>query len=313
MSDGHGTPESSDGQSEVKKFPRCYLRGKVKRTCQECGRGFETYHSQPRKFCSSACMVAYRTRTGIGMKPRRGEVKVCPACGSEFYVSPANVDRRVFCSHPCATRTQANTVERPCEHCGRDMRGAASRIGRYCSHACAKEARLAANPRRVCLKCGKPINGDTQSKYCSTSCRFTGVEKPCEACGKPVYVQPHQTYKRFCSRACKIKGWKLKGPGYRSVRKDGYIHIYYPSHPDATKSGVILEHRLVAGQKYGRRILPTEHVHHINGDRSDNRPENLEIISPGDHARISNAVGVKKRLDALAELEEYRRRFGPLD
>lgn len=45
----------------------------------------------------------------------------------------------------------------------------------------------------------------------------------------------------------------------------------------------LLEHRLVAEQTLGRQILPFEDVHHINGDKLDNRPDNLEVVTKREH------------------------------
>lgn len=76
--------------------------------------------------------------------------------------------------------------------------------------------------------------------------------------------------------------WK----GGRCKNTAGYIMIYMPTHPFATKDGYVREHRLVMEAYIGRVLLPTEIVHHINGITDDNRYENLLLFSRhGDHLR----------------------------
>ncbi len=74
--------------------------------------------------------------------------------------------------------------------------------------------------------------------------------------------------------------------GGRYVDVYGYVWILKPEHPNATKNGYIREHRLVLEQKIGRLLLPGEIPHHVNGIKSDNRPENLELYgSQSKHIR----------------------------
>lgn len=73
--------------------------------------------------------------------------------------------------------------------------------------------------------------------------------------------------------------------------KMGYIMEYAPDHPDANPhKGYVMQHRLVVERSLGRYLLPTELVHHINGDKQDNRLENLEITNQSAHIKHHKAV-----------------------
>lgn len=65
--------------------------------------------------------------------------------------------------------------------------------------------------------------------------------------------------------------------GGRTVLKSGYVRIYLPEHPNASKNRTVAEHHLVMEEHLGRYLIPGETVHHKNGVRYDNRIENLEL------------------------------------
>lgn len=73
--------------------------------------------------------------------------------------------------------------------------------------------------------------------------------------------------------------------GAKKKRSDGYIIVFTPTHPQATKDGYRLEHLLVAEEMIGRPLVSGEVVHHINGIKDDNRPENLMVMTAGNHMR----------------------------
>lgn len=104
-----------------------------------------------------------------------------------------------------------------------------------------------------------------------------------------------------CANSARARGWcqghyqrwkkngtpgavALRRPQYRSVMSNGYVRVWCPGHPMANSDGYALEHRKVA-YDVGLAVASGDHVHHINGNKRDNRPENLEVKRAGDHHR----------------------------
>lgn len=71
-------------------------------------------------------------------------------------------------------------------------------------------------------------------------------------------------------------------------RKDGrgYMRAYAPNHPNRSVDGYVYEHRLIMEKELGRLLSKEEIVHHIDGDRMNNIPSNLQVMSSADHTRL---------------------------
>lgn len=92
--------------------------------------------------------------------------------------------------------------------------------------------------------------------------------------------------------------------GAEWVDDKGYVCCSRPGHPSARANGQIAVHRMVMGDHLGRALASDETVHHKNGDRQDNRLENLELWV-GAH---SYGQRVEDRTRAAVE---HLRRYAP--
>lgn len=103
--------------------------------------------------------------------------------------------------------------------------------------------------------------------------------KTCPECG--IEFMPKGGRQIRCSRSCARKHeWEddQRTRKDRVPHSNGYmLHRAPENHPAVIAGGYVLEHRLVMEQLLGRYLEPHERVHHKNGDRADNRPENLEL------------------------------------
>lgn len=250
--------------------------------------------------------------------------KTCLGCGVDFFVKPCE-DSKKFCTKPCRHEYESINgrvakrvacVEFNCKTCGESFgikpgflaqyRKKHAHDPMYCSRKCTGIGRrqdTAAEQVFSCLECGREV---PRRRYE----RSTGHTK-------------YYSQQKFCSYECKSANQRTAalarfntalatGEGFnRHEKRGGYMVISVPSGVTGKKQW-IFEHRFVMSQHIGRDLFPEETVHHINGDRKDNRIENLELFSsrhgPGQRVidKIAFAVEMIQRYPEFAAAQGFR-------
>lgn len=218
--------------------------------CKVCGKAYRVPPSHDKRYknyCSAKCRASSKI------------CKNCEACGSQFFVKPSRADRTRYCSMKCRKSTMLQK-EKECPNCG-----------------CVFTSTRSSHPTE-----------DGMRIYCSAKCanaaRSTKIERICAQCGNTFLLSPATDKQRAngvcCSRSCSTAFYRAaNSPAFK-----GGIHIpagsdtRYVLFPRKGKVGKYFgQHRLVASKAIGRLLEQHEPVIHINGDHSDNRPENLFI------------------------------------
>lgn len=138
---------------------------------------------------------------------------------------------------------------------------------------------------RKCQRCRRP----DKVKCPKCSHLMTAVASTCNKC------------RLEANKGANHNSW-VSGSTYTN---DGYVLLYMPDHPRAQNGRYVREHVYVMEGIMGRPLEPHENVHHVNGVRDDNRPENLELWStsqpPGQ--RVADKVAWAKEIISLYEVD----------
>ena len=165
----------------------------------------------------------------------------------------------------------------------------------------------------ICLCCDKVFICKTgNQKYCSGKCLNKVKNKKfcqkhniksrydrnkyfhkCEICNSDFFSGKKKTH--FCSSKCSGLSQRryldvpdcLENASRKIDKNIGYVRIYCPMHKRANTWGYVYEHVIIAERKIGRELFTDEVVHHKDGIRWNNDPNNLEVMDRIEHSKLN--------------------------
>lgn len=216
----------------------------------------------------------------------------CQTCHKIFH--PRNYNRKQkYCCRACVPKNKKEKKYKcTCEVCGKEFLGT-RRNQRFCSKKC--QVSVYKYPKheytRICTCCGKKFKTDKEgTRCCSPECRKKqlghrkgkAIHGFCLHCGKELPSKK----KDYCSGEC--RNADMKSESYKH-NEDRYISTKVTSFGRKVR-----QHRAVMERVLGRKLRPDEHVHHKDGSKTNNSPENLEVLSASEHEKLHNKKGITK-------------------
>ena len=225
----------------------------LNRRCQVCGKPFYARPSDIKRGYGKYCSARCRiegTRTGKYVK--------CAYCGKEIYKTRGSIKRSksglLFCSVQCSTAYSKKGQSVKCQTCGKTIWRAPwqARVGgaKFCSRECAAES---------------------QRKRVVVTCAY---------CGKEVYKRPSESKHsksglHFCSRRCSGTYFSQSDGSRKYMKRETRRR---------------LKQRGKSCQICGWNEPEILEIHHIDGNRQNNADENLLMVCPNCHVRLSKGL-----------------------
>lgn len=251
----------------------------VQYTCLNCGKIFEDKASAKRKYCCKECSdIAHKGKSNLKNRKELVEV-ICKECGKTELVLPSRAKKYVCCSVECLakynSKRYSQKIKCVCPICGKEFEAKPSVIKKIKSIPCCSK------------ECANKLKESTYLGENNHQFGLTG-DKNSSFTGKEI------------------------------LSNYGYILEYCPGHPrpcdNSVKTPRVRQHRLVIERNYdkfdpkyfdnisGWMVLKECYdVHHINGIKTDNRLENLQILTRSEHTKLHEQL-TKYRINKYKQI-----------